>query len=107
MCASIWAGVQYMVANGGRDTTCPFSRTSRLRSRPQLPTSARYGSSSAWRGGGLTRACSSASSGTTHGEIDVANDLARKGPSGVVSQAWMSGADQAVARDGPTQSAGD
>jgi long-chain acyl-CoA synthetase len=37
MWASIWAGVQYMVANGGRDTTWPFSRTSSARSKPVLP----------------------------------------------------------------------
>src|ERR1019366_8355435 len=39
--ASICAGVQYMVAKGGRDTTCPFSRTSRARSRPHFSVSAR------------------------------------------------------------------
>ncbi len=41
MWASICAGVQYVVANGGRDTTCPFSRTSRARSRPHFCVSAR------------------------------------------------------------------
>ena len=33
MWASIWSGVQYMVANGGRDTTDPLSATSIDRSR--------------------------------------------------------------------------
>ena len=31
----LWAAVQYMAANGGRETTWPFSRTSSARSRPQ------------------------------------------------------------------------
>ena len=32
----------------------------------------------------------------THGEIEVANDLPRNGPSGTYSQAWMSRADQSL-----------
>ena len=51
----------------------------------------------AWPAGG-TRAASSASSGTTHGEIDVANDLPRNGPSGTYSQACRSRADQSLTR---------
>ena len=43
----------------------------------------------------------SASSGTTHGEIEVANDLARNGPSGWYSQAWMSRADQSLTSTTP------
>ena len=101
MCASIWAAVQYMVANGGRDRGCPFSRTSRARSSPCFPASARYGSSSGERGGGSTQACARASSGTIHGEIEVANDLPRNGPSGGVSHACRSRADQSLTRNTP------
>ena len=43
-----------------------------------------------------TRAAASASSGTTHGETEVAKDLPRNGPSGWYSQAWMSRADQSL-----------
>ena len=32
----------------------------------------------------------------THGEIEVANDLPRNGPSGTYSHAWMSRADQSL-----------
>ena len=32
----------------------------------------------------------------THAEIEVANDLPRKGPSGTYSQAWTSRADQSL-----------
>ncbi len=35
MCASIWAGDQYMLAYGGRETTSPFHSTARSMSRPQ------------------------------------------------------------------------
>jgi hypothetical protein len=101
MWASIWAGVQYMVANGGRDTTWPFSLTSSARSKPVWPGADRYGSGSGSWGGGRTCAGASASSGTTQGETDVANDLARNGPSGWVSQAWMSRADQSLTRNTP------
>ena len=101
MWASIWAGVQYMVANGGRDTTWPFRRTSSARSKPVSPGPVRYGSGCGSCGGIPVLACSSASSGTIHGEIDVANDLARNGPSGRDSQAWMSRADQSLTRNTP------
>src|SRR5271165_2941588 len=101
ICASICAGVQYMVANGGRAITWPLSRTSSARSRPHLPVSARYGSGSGSRGGGLTRAYSRASSGTIHGEIEVANDLARNGPSGLDSQDCRSREDQSLTRNAP------
>src|SRR3954451_20848338 len=48
-----------------------------------------------------TRAASRASSGTTHGDTDVANDLPRNGPSGWYSHDWMSRADQSFTRHTP------
>ena len=48
-----------------------------------------------------TRCGSSASSGTTHGEIDVANDLPRNGPSGTYSKRWMSRALQSLTSTNP------
>jgi len=86
MCASIWAGVQYMAEYGGRATTCPFSRTSSARSSPQPSASRRYSSGSGSCAPGAIRAASSASNGTIQGEIDVANDLPRNGPSGTYSR---------------------
>src|SRR5690606_41981122 len=46
-------------------------------------------------------ASSNAASGTTHGEMDVANDLPRKGPSGTYSKAWISRADQSLTSTTP------
>ena len=43
-----------------------------------------------------TRAASSAASGTTHGDTEVAKDFARNGPSGWLSQTWMSRALQSL-----------
>ena len=48
-----------------------------------------------------TRCGSSASSGTIHGEIEVANDLPRNGPSGTYSQRWMSRALQSLTSTKP------
>ena len=75
MCASIWAGDQYMLRYGGRETTSPFHSTARSMSRPQSSVSRRYGSGSgSWPGSG-TRAACRAARGTTHGDTEVANDL--------------------------------
>lgn len=54
--------------------------------------SCRYGCSgiSVVRGSGSARKGSRASIRTTHGEIEVANDLDVKGPSGTYSQPWIS-----------------
>jgi hypothetical protein len=41
-------------------------------------------------------AASSAASGTTHGDTEVAKDFARNGPSGWLSQTWMSRALQSL-----------
>ena len=101
MCASIWAGDQYMVRYGGRETTSPFHSTARSMSRPQCSVSRRYGSGSgSWPGSG-TRAACSAASGTTHGDTEVANDLPRCGPRGTYSQACRSRADQSLTRTAP------
>ena len=69
MWASIWAGVQYMVANGGRDTTWPLSWISSARSRPQCRRG-RSGTAAARGSCGSmpVLACSSASSGTFYAE---------------------------------------
>ncbi len=101
MCASICAGVQYMLVNDGLETSCPLIRTSRARSRPDLPGSVRYGSGGGSCGEASVHAADSASSGTTHGEIEVANDLPRNGPSGWDSQAWRSREDQSLTRKTP------
>jgi hypothetical protein len=101
MCASICAGVQYMLANGGLDTSWSLIRTSSARSRPDLPESARYGRGGGSWGAGSVHAADSASSGTIHGEIEVANDLPRNGPSGTYSQDWRSRADQSLTRNTP------
>src|SRR5207248_5328470 len=87
--------------NGGLDTRWPFSRTSIARSRPQFSLVRKYSNGSGSCAGGATRACSSASSGTIHGETEVANDFPRNGPSGWYSQAWMSRADQSLTRHTP------
>jgi hypothetical protein len=99
--ASICAGVQYMPANGGLDTSWPLIRTSSARSRADLPGSARYGSGGGSCGCGSVHAADNASSGTIHGEIEVANDLPPNGPSGTDSQAWMSREDQSLTRNTP------
>src|SRR5438270_1797773 len=101
MWASIWSAVQYIVANGGRDTTEPLSATSIDRSRPHGPLRRRYGSGAGSCAGPSTRAAPSASSGTTQGDIDVANDLPRNGPSGWYSHAWMSRALQSLSSTSP------
>jgi hypothetical protein len=41
MCASIWAGDQYIDAYGGRLTTSPLSSTSMSIARPALPSTLR------------------------------------------------------------------
>ena len=61
----------------------------------------RYSSGGGSWAGASTRACSSAASGMTQGEIVVANDLARNGPSGRDSNAWMSRALQSISRTTP------
>src|SRR5580693_3890940 len=101
MCASIWAGVQYMLVNDGVLSTCPFSRISSARSNPPAPASLRYGSGSGSWAGGATRAADSADSGTIHGDTEVANDLPRNGPSGTDSQACRSLDDQSLTRKTP------
>ena len=101
-CASCWSGVQYMPANGGRDTTVPFHDTSSVRSRPQSARRARGTAARPGPARGLgTRASRSASSGTTHGDTEVANDLPRNGPSGTYSQACRSRALQSLTRQTP------
>jgi hypothetical protein len=70
-------------------------------SRPHGCASTRYGESGVPVDAGATRAASSAESGTTQGEIEVWNDLPRNGPSGTVSHAWMSRADQSLTRTRP------
>src|ERR1700722_19821717 len=70
-------------------------------SRPQSSVSRRYGSGGgSWPGSG-TRAACRAASGTTHGDIEVANDLPRCGPRGTYSQAWRSRADQSSTSTAP------
>src|SRR5882757_7022094 len=101
MCASIWAGDQYMVLYGGRETTAPFHSTARSMSRPQSSVSRRYGSGAgSWPGSG-TRAACRAARGTTHADTEVANDLPRCGPRGTYSQACRSRADQSLTRTAP------
>ena len=98
-CASIWAGDQYICAV--RRPADRHRRSTRPRGRGRVPRSAlaqvgqRLGS---WPGR-ATRAASSAASGVTQGEIDVAKDLPRNGPSGTYSQAWMSRARPVVDQD--------
>ena len=53
------------------------------------------------RRGAATRRRASAASGVTHGEIDVANDLARNGPSGWDSNACRSRALQSLSSTTP------
>ena len=103
MCASICGALQYIPPNCGREIRCSFSRTSNSMSRPHASAalSSRYGSSAWLRAGGATRAASSASSGTIHGAMLVANDFPKNGPSGTYSQAWMSRADQSFTRHTP------
>ena len=66
------------------------------RSSPQGSAQSRYGSGGGSCRGGGTRAASSAASGTTHGDTEVAKDFARNGPSGWLSQTWMSRALQSL-----------
>ncbi len=102
MCASIWAGVQYIDANGGDETTVPLISTVSSRSSASLrPSSSRYGCTCWLRVGGRTHAASSASSGVIHAAMLVANDLPRNGPSGTYSHAWMSRADQSFTKQMP------
>src|SRR5690606_38258293 len=101
MCASICAGDQYISRYGGRLTTWPFQATVSSMSSPHGALSRRYGSGTGSWGGVLTRAASSASRGTTHGEIEVAKLLPRNGPSGTYSQDWMSRADQSLTSTTP------
>ena len=101
MWASCCAGVQYISRNGGRETTSPLSRPP---ARGRAPSPRRRAGRAAAAGPGRrrgTRAASSAASGTTHGETEVANDLPRNGPSGTYSQAWRSRADQSLSRTAP------
>ena len=70
-------------------------------SRPHGSGSTRYDDSGVPADAAGTRAAVNASSGTTHGEIDVWNDLPRNGPSGTVSHAWMSRADQSLTSTTP------
>src|SRR3954447_4125923 len=100
-CASICAGDQCIDLYGGRDTSSPLTRISRRRSSPEACLSRRYGRNGDCADGGQTHALPSAASGTIHGEIDVAKDLPRNGPSGRYSHAWMSRADQSLTRQTP------
>ena len=70
-------------------------------SSAQSPGARRYSSGSGSWGGAGTRNGSSAASGTTHGETEVANDLPRNGPSGWYSQRWMSRALQSLTSTKP------
>src|SRR5512142_382795 len=65
------------------------------------PDVARYGSGGGSCTGPSTRNGSSASIVTTHGEIDVANVLLLKGPSGMYSHCWRSRALQSFIRTMP------
>ena len=98
--ASCWAGVQYSAAAGGREISWPFSRTSRARSSAG-PAGCRWSSGRGSWAGGSTNAGSSAASGTTQGETEVRNDLPRNGPSGRVSNDWMSRALQSLSSTTP------
>src|SRR6266704_2805360 len=70
-------------------------------SSPQSAASARYGSTAVSRDGGRILASCKAASGRIQGEIVVPKDLPRNGPSGTVSQDWMSRADQSLTRHTP------
>src|SRR5215472_1635101 len=96
MWANCWAAVQYICPYGGRDTTVPFHSISSVRSRPHGSVGLRYGNGDGSCTGDGIRAPSTADSGTTQGEIDVANDLLRNGPSGTFSNDWMSRALQSL-----------
>jgi len=99
--ASCWAIVQYMWRKLVSEMMVSLSSISRLRSTPRLGSEVRYGrGAGSWAGDG-TRCPASASSCTIHGDIDVAKDLLRNGPSGRYSQAWMSRADQSLTRHSP------
>ena len=76
-----------------RAISAPFSSTVSGMSNAH-GSSARYGSGAGSCGSPGTRRSVSSSSGTTHREIEVENDLPRNGPSGWYSHAWMSRADQ-------------
>ena len=98
--ASICAGVQYIAANGGRETTWPLSRTSSARSRPQ----AALGVVEVGQRAGVARRRGDAGRGPAR---RAARPTARPrwrttcrgtGPSGTYSQAWMSRADQSLTR---------
>ena len=87
---------------GGRDTQLAVDADLEAQVQSALPV-VRAGRAAAaiCADGGPTRASSSAASGTIHGEIDVAKDLPRNGPSGRYSHAWMSRADQSLTRQTP------
>ena len=70
-------------------------------SNAQSPGERRYGSGAGSCFGPAVRNGSSAASGTTHGEIDVPKFLARNGPSGTYSHAWMSRALQSLTSTRP------
>ena len=102
-CASCWAGVQYIVGERRprHDRAVPAAPRA-TRSRPQPVVVAQVGQHlRILRAAPATRAASSASSGTTHGDTEVANDLPRNGPSGTYSQAWMSRAVQSLTQAHP------
>src|SRR5258706_11152993 len=82
VCASCWAKVQYMSVKSVREIVVAFSSTSSSKGIAHGRTARRYSAGAGSWTGGSVKYGRSASSGTTHGEIDVANDLARNGPSG-------------------------
>ena len=102
-CASCCAGVQYMPANGGRETTLAV-QLDRQRDvqAPRVLGVVAGRAAAAGRGAaarpGLLRARPAA---PPTAETEVANDLPRNGPSGTYSHAWMSRADQSLTSSTP------
>src|SRR6185437_6415023 len=105
-CASCCAMLQYIPRKFVRETTSggrPAGASDAESSMSYAcgPCVARYGSGGGFCTGPSTRNGSSASIVTTHGEIDVANDLLLNGPSGMYSHCWMSRALQSFIRTMP------
>ena len=78
---------------------CAASPPGRCRTRAALRAGSRAGRAPARAPG--TRRSTSASSGVTQAPIEVANDLPFSGPSGTVSQPWMSRALQSFSSTRP------
>jgi hypothetical protein len=100
-CAICWATLQDSSRAFVAATRWPLISISSAMSSAH-GSSRRYSSGSASGGvAGAVRNGSSAAIGTTHGEIDVANDLPRNGPSGVDSHACTSRALQSLSSTTP------